>query len=174
MDENKEILISGTLNYKEFKKYFRYHTRKLVWGYFLFVVVLFLFLFRDSMFEDWFSVVFTLVLSFILSGVFTLILMFLMQMRVRKEYKSDQLIKNQITYRISDEGIHQKNGRSNAYFEWGNIISAHEHKELFLLYISKNKAVVLPKRYFNSSEEISSFKKVVGKNVLTKKVKMMK
>lgn len=52
--------------------------------------------------------------------------------------------------------------------------TADQHDELFRLHISKSKAMVLPKRFFNSKEEINSFKEIVKQNLDANKEKLKK
>jgi YcxB-like protein len=82
------------------------------------------------------------------------------------------LIKNEFTYTFSENGINQKRGRSITYIEWNNIISIREYPPMFLIYVSINKAIVIPKRFFETNEEIKLFKKIINDNAMSEKTKI--
>ncbi|WP_369414031.1 YcxB family protein [Gracilibacillus salinarum] len=73
-------------------------------------------------------------------------------------------------YTINNNGINQQVGRSNVFINWNDIVKGYEHKEMFCLYISSSKAILLPKRYFASNDDKLVFKKLVRQN--TNKVKL--
>ena len=109
--------------------------------------------------------------SLIIAAFAALFLSGLLRFRIRREYKSDRLIKNEIRYMITNDGINQQVKSSNSHLEWNDFIATFEHKDMFRLYISKHKAIVLPKRYFSSNEDRIYFKHIVEKNMPSKKVK---
>lgn len=93
--------------------------------------------------------------------------------RSTSEYKSDTQIKSEITYIFSGENIYQKKGKSNAHFEWNDIISVYEHQDMYLLYVSKYKAIIVPKRFFVAEGQEELFKQIVSNNITTPKVKWL-
>ncbi|WP_170138910.1 YcxB family protein [Oceanobacillus chungangensis] len=92
--------------------------------------------------------------------------------RTQKEYKSDRLIKSDLSYTINKEGINQKVRKSNNYIEWEDIYKFYEKKDMFLAYVSRNKAIILPKRYFNTYDEIVTLKNLVRERLKEKKIKI--
>ena len=66
----------------------------------------------------------------IISGLLISLLIFFILLRVRKEYKSDGLIKYDFSYTINKEGVNQKISRSNMFIEWENVYKVHEKKRL--------------------------------------------
>ena len=93
-------------------------------------------------------------------------------LRIRKEYNSDRMIKSELSYTINKEGIKQKIRRSTTYYEWEDIFKVCEKKDMFLVYVSRNKAILLPKRYFNLDDEIVTFKNLVRDRLTEKKIKI--
>ncbi|WP_085994236.1 YcxB family protein [Oceanobacillus senegalensis] len=187
-NENAEMMLTGNITYEDFKKHNAYHTRKFLIGHFLLEVMvlsalivyffneigIFLsFVFGYSIFLAWISIiVVSLLISSVIAVPLTLVLILLLKSRVRKEYQSDTQIKRDVSYVISNQGIHQKRGRSNTYFEWGDIVQAYEHKEMFRLYVSKNKAILLPKRFFRTNKDVDVFKNMIQNNLDDKRVIM--
>lgn len=169
-NNNEEISISGTLTYAVFKKYNWYHKRKIVIGYFVFAFLCFIYVFSNFVSGVWFLVYpIVIFLSLITSGIISLILLFLVFWKARQEYKSDKIIKNEVSFVIDNKGINQKVRSSNANIEWSDILVAKENKDMFRLYISKNKAIVLPKRFFISKEDIHTVKTLIERNLNSKK-----
>ncbi|TRM12177.1 YcxB family protein [Lentibacillus cibarius] len=111
------------------------------------------------------------VIALILSIIIFLVLKKMFKRQAIKEYESDRLVKNEASYTFSSEGINQQIRRSNNFFEWSDIRLALEREEMFLLYVSKRKAIILPKRFFGSDDEFDLFKNIVSKNIETSKVK---
>ena len=50
---------------------------------------------------------------------------------------------------------------SSGYTAWKNIYEAHETRNNFLIFISKKMMYTIPKRYFESAEQVASFKKLL-------------
>lgn len=82
-------------------------------------------------------------------------------------------MRSEITYIFGDDGIHQKRINSNSYYDWDDIRSIYEYRDMYLLYVSKYNAIILPKRFFETENKRDLFKKVVCDNVATQKVKWL-
>ncbi|MYL22049.1 hypothetical protein GLW04_19425 [Halobacillus litoralis] len=169
----KEVLAKGNLTFEDYKKHNLHHHKKMMIGYFIFVFLVGLWL--SSLFiTGGLVAVIPLYLFFstLIACFFTLVLAGLLHLRVRKEYSSDQLLQNELRYIINEDGINSKVRKSNTYFEWNDFIAVLEHEDMFRLYTSKNKGLVIPKRYFSTKEDIIFFKKLVTRNMDSKKVKI--
>ncbi|GGI11510.1 YcxB family protein [Gottfriedia solisilvae] len=171
MNTNESITFAGKLTFDEFKKYNFYHTkRKLVYSFLvvlIYLTVCFKFIFPQ------FRLVVLFIVCVILAILITALFRFIIYLRVRKEFKSDNLIKNEINFVADNEGIHQKVKSSNLCIEWDDIISAFENEDLFRLYISRNKAIVIPKRYFCSEDDVTTFKKLINEKLAIKQVSLL-
>lgn len=110
--------------------------------------------------------------SAIPAGLILLLMFGLIFLRIRKEYNSDRMIKSELSYTINKEGIKQKIRRSTTYYEWEDIFKVCEKRDMFLVYVSRNKAILLPKRYFNLDDEIVTFKNLVRDRLTEKKIKI--
>jgi hypothetical protein len=62
---------------------------------------------------------------------------------------------------VSKGGIRIETVQSNSLIKWDQLLSAIEIKPMFILYISLRQAFIVPKRYFNSHEEIVSSKNII-------------
>jgi YcxB-like protein len=174
--EKDTLILRGTLTKKEYKKHGDYHFKKILHTIFLSFMI---FSFLTFVIGTWnaedldnvFSYIFFALFSLVLSSVLLIGLKIITKLKASREYKSDPLVKREITYIISSQEIHQKIGRSNNYLEWEQIRTAYENTEMFRLYVSRAKAIVLPKRYFASEEEIKLLKRLITKNLSKDKVK---
>jgi YcxB-like protein len=174
--EKDTLILRGTLTKKEFTKHGDYHFKKILHTIFLsFMIFSFLTYviatWNAEDLDDVFSYIFFALFSLILSSVLLIGLKIITKLKAYREYKSDPLVKREITYIISSQEIHQKIGKSNNYLEWEQIRTAYENTEMFRLYVSRAKAIVLPKRYFASEEEIQLLKRLITKNLSKDKVK---
>jgi YcxB-like protein len=169
-----DVSVSGTLTSKEYKKFSSFHTNKWVMWFVISTYILFFSLLSYILYSpgDIFNFGEMASLLFVSSTVSILIalLFFLyakgiIRFKAAREYKSDHLIKNEITYTFSENGINQKRGKSINYIDWNEIVFIKEYSPMFLIYVSKNKAIVLPKRFFESDEQIKIFKNMIKENV---------
>ncbi len=82
--------------------------------------------------------------------------------RVSREFKSDQLIKSEIAYNISSNEINQVSKRFNSQYKWDDFIKMKVYKDMFLMYLSRNKAIILPKSFFKSDKDIQLFMEYIS------------
>lgn len=166
MNQGEELSLSGTLTLDDFIKYNYYHLNKTLKLYYIFCFIVLFLVFQIPMSGNWLPIV-------IWAGFPSLLLSSLLYYAVKKmkrhqaikEYRSDQLIKKSITYRFSEEEVIQVVRKSKNHFEWNDFLKAQEHVDMFLLYLSKNKAIVLPKRFFDSRNQLEHFRVIVLKNI---------
>ncbi|WP_392389068.1 YcxB family protein [Gracilibacillus massiliensis] len=141
-----------------------YHQRRLLIGFFFITFLLEIcFCLLVKQIQN-LPLVFYISISLFASGLFTILLYKTIQKRSYREFYSDHLATKEIRYTINSQGINYQSGRSHVYIEWENIIKGYEHNDMFCLYISNMKAILLPKRYFESNDDISSFKKLISEN----------
>ncbi|WP_064094146.1 YcxB family protein [Rossellomorea aquimaris] len=181
INTKRELSVRGTLTIKEYKKFSSFHTRGwikwLVLSTFLLIfpfITYILYNPRDIFYFENMAAIFLVssTVSVSISILFFLYAKLIIRIKATREYKSDQLIKNEFTYTFHENGINQKRGRSITYIEWNDIVSIREYPPMFLIYVSKNKAIVIPKRFFELSEEIMLFKKIMNENVASEKNKI--
>ncbi|WP_066190361.1 YcxB family protein [Gracilibacillus timonensis] len=170
MNQDIEIVAVGKITYDEFKQHHMYHVRKLLIGFFFISLFLemCLCLVVNQMQISLLPVY--LGISLLASGLLTYLLFIAHQKRINKEFRSDLLATKEITYTMNQEGIDYQAERTHIYVEWENIVKGKEYKDMFGLYTSTIKTIVLPKRYFKSDEDIMAFKQLISAN--TDKVKL--
>ncbi|MUV37875.1 hypothetical protein JNUCC1_01681 [Lentibacillus sp. JNUCC-1] len=181
MSNNASVSAHGALSYEEFKQFQHYHLRLVgligsITTFVLFAPILFIMMriiFSDILGMD--LLLIEAVLAFILSlvGAVLVYLWFKLIIRYRSssEYKSDQDIRNDVFYTFGDDGIHLNRTNSNKYYDWSDVRSIHELQEMYLLYVSKYKAIILPKRFLETDEQKQLLKQIIRRNITTQKTK---
>ncbi|WP_228550846.1 YcxB family protein [Bacillus velezensis] len=66
---------------------------------------------------------------------------------------------------IHQLGISQKQKNASILFEWDELFSAREHKDMFRLQTSGYGTLLLPKRLFYSQKDIAVFRQMLRENV---------
>lgn len=83
-------------------------------------------------------------------------------------------MKQEIRYVANKDGLTQTKGVSKVHYEWDDLISAYEYKDLFRVHVSKFLAIVLPKRFFKNDDDISEFRRLIRASMPEKKVYLSK
>ncbi|XXM71339.1 YcxB family protein [Lysinibacillus sphaericus] len=174
---NEALHLKGTITKDDFIHHNRYHfknyNRIFVGSTFLIFIAVFSIytsLIDESIGLRIFLLFIFLIFSIVLALLLWLWAKLLNKFRAAKEYKSDQLIQNEIYLTITTEEIQQKVRRSVHHIQWSDILAAHEHQDMFRLYISKNKAILIPTTFFNSPNEIEKLKELISGNVSKDKI----
>lgn len=171
--KNENLTFHGKLTFKEFKIYNIFHSRKA--QVVMFVVSFFAAFFMWSTLRSTPSsfLDFRLVITSILFGVIGVFMLYTVTNRqARKHFYSESFMKLKQSYTVNKDGIILETERSKANFQWSDVISAHELESLFLVYVAKAKAMVIPKRYFETDQDISKFKSFLTTELESKKVKL--
>lgn len=98
--------------------------------------------------------------------VFLPLLFFLVVHQAKNNYKKDPALKKNSGVEISNQGITLTTSDKEVLAEWKYFYSIRELKNLFILYYSASKAIVLPKRVFHSKDDIELFKKLFLTNMI--------
>jgi hypothetical protein len=170
LEEKKEtVSVSGVISEEMFQKFMAYHIKalnKVAMPVILSAFFLLVWLFVNL---NWIA---SLIITIILWGIAHWMLAKSIKFRATKEYKSNRQIRNEVFLTFDEDGIRQKRHKSETFWEWDDIILIHEKRELFLFYVSKNTAVLLPKN-FMVNHELTNLRKIIHNNALTQKVKLL-
>ncbi|MCO7125450.1 YcxB family protein [Sporolactobacillus shoreicorticis] len=162
--EKEIIKFGGRLTYKEFKMFNYYHSKKIVRIGFLTLWITVFLINLTSM--SWIP---SLIISSIIALLTMTLIKVLLNFRISKEFRSDQVLKKDAQFVVHGNGVTILREKSKTQYDWNDIISFQQYKELFLLYVSKNRAIIIPRRYFNSVQESQLFKQLMATN-LSKKI----
>ncbi|MBA2175984.1 YcxB family protein [Halobacillus locisalis] len=170
MKEDKGVSVEGVLSFEEFKTYNHYHTKKLRRGFFIATLILFTLMIFNVIDAIWFTQLFwALVFSLIPAGFIVGVMNLGVHRRSSKLYHSDPKLKKTMTYAFREDGIHLTTEKSYNYFEWSDLVSVYEYEEMFVLYVSKTKAIVLPKRFFETEKQQERFNQFVHERITISK-----
>ncbi|MCO7176505.1 YcxB family protein [Sporolactobacillus kofuensis] len=162
--DNEVMKFGGRLTYKEFKKFNHYHLKKIFQITFVAIWIICFLINLISM--SWIP---ALVISLIITILAIILVRILLIFRVRNEFQSDRVLKKEVQFVVHDNGVNILIENSITQYDWNDIISFQQYKEeLFLLYVSKNKAIVIPRRYFSSVQDIQLFKRLISTNLSKK------
>ena len=91
----------------------------------------------------------------------------------KRHYDQNPMLKQKMKYVISTNTIRLTSEQLQSKYSWEEIRSTVEYKDMFLLYVTKTSALILPKRYFQTKEDISQFKALLQEKLEAKKLKLM-
>lgn len=168
MNQSEELVISGEIEPDEYKAFNLYHSKKSLLLTTIFVCLIVSFFLVDKQGG--------LDISTVLSSVVITPLVYfankwILNFYACREFKRNPIFMQETTWSFSRDGIVQTNKIGKNHIKWSYFRSAHEMKDMFLLYMSDRMAIVLPKRLFESDESMGLFKKIVSENIEAKKVK---
>lgn len=102
--------------------------------------------------EGWFSQpLWELVGVFVLAYPF-----FVLFSKSNKIYKSSPIARGKILYSFGEGAINFQGQHSSATLKWTGVVKWNEGKHTFLVYTSRQRANMIPKRFFASREDIET------------------
>lgn len=155
LESKSEVSFKGKLTFGYYKKFSFYHVRKkfLLILPILFIALTILF----SRIFDTNIILLPLFFSIITASIPIIVF----YIRIEGAYYSDSLLKLEQSYVADTDGICIKTEQTNAKFLWSDIIAGKEYKDMFILYVSKIKAIIIPKSFFSKEEDIKHFKSLI-------------
>lgn len=163
--ESKEITAKGSLAFAQYMKFIMYRQRKTFFIVSIVSLPMFIVLYNGLDIINVHSLsIFDYVLVLLSSLIYVLLILLGMFFKFFREYKSDSLIRQEMTYILTSNSISQVTKKVTATYYWNDFITIKEQKDLFLLYLSKTRAMVIPKTFFKNTEDIRQFKQFVKDN----------
>ena len=173
--QDSSIIAKGNFTFKEYDQYASLQRRKLLITYIVLVIALIGLLSRDTLFGTYvrwdLSMLMLIAIYVIMIAIGTSLVYFILKRRSRKEYKSDPLTKKEKLYVINEEGISYAVGESFVQYLWKDFRKVREYKDLLILYILPQRAILIPFKLFESPEDIEKVKEIIQKQVDSKKIK---
>lgn len=89
----------------------------------------------------------------------------------KKAFATDSLIQQPQSYTITDEGISYQSEAGSGQVKWEEIHKIGETMNLFVFFVSTQRALIIPKRFFQSEEDKITFKELAKKYMFSNRVK---
>ncbi|WP_461613924.1 YcxB family protein [Clostridium sp. Marseille-QA1073] len=177
--KKKEVKANFKLEFKDYKDFNIHHSKKHFYGaailYFILFMGTILFkIFSNGMDAQLLKEILIiaiptgiLLVSLILGAFYFLIVFY-----SKKVFKSEMLLQEEQNYIINDDGILLISKSSNNNIGWKNIFKVTESKNSIFIYLGNIKSMIIPKRAFNSNDDIGILKDIMKRNLTAEKIKI--
>ncbi|MES9776452.1 YcxB family protein [Bacillus velezensis] len=166
---NENIYLAGCLTFADVRKHFAYHQGKSAAVCFLIMLLASAICFEMNgpvTGGTWgVRALLNFLAAVILSLAVTVIATAISFFRLYRTYKTNPRLKSARSITIHQLGISQKQKNASTLFEWDELLSAREHKDMFRLQTSGYGTLLLPKRLFYSQKDIAVFRQMLRENV---------
>ncbi|MCP3776426.1 YcxB family protein [Paenibacillus sp. MZ04-78.2] len=118
----------------------------------------------------------TLTPMFILSGIVTSLLVtslsgIVTNYRLKSVFASDKLLQKEYFYLFDDGGISTESEVGNGKIKWCEVYKVKRNKKLHVIYVAKNKALIIPRSFFESLEQVKELESLLSDNLSVKQYK---
>ncbi len=83
-------------------------------------------------------------------------------------WRGHRALQGGIKYGISEEGVRSITPTSDSFSQWETFIKFGETKNLFMLYVSRRIYYGIPKRAFESADQIREFRELARRKISVK------
>jgi len=147
MTDKASATISVRLNAADYAAFNIYHGRWQLAVLHLFYCALFALLFANfGIMGQKLSLAAALALSVALSGMLLAFQLWRIRARTAKLFERDNLNGLEQRIRLDESGLHHSTGDTTSHVPWKDVVRAAETRNALILYIDRNKAILLPKR----------------------------
>ncbi|TGA97796.1 YcxB family protein [Sporolactobacillus shoreae] len=167
--ENNDINFIGKLTFKEYRQARSHKMRMIDWIATLLILILGFLIYAKNT---------PLIASVIISLFYTLVFVVLLQMMLwiiyRIQFKTDPILRNERCFSVQKDGLHVSTKNSEVFYGWDGLRSACDYKNIYLLYVSALRMIMIPKRFFDKEEEIEAFECLLSAHISSEKIKLNK
>jgi hypothetical protein len=89
-----------------------------------------------------------------------------------RAYQSNMLLRKTHRLTISPGGVTTESSAGSAHVDWSHFWRAYERPGAFYLYTATNMALTLPKRCFESEEQMERFREIVRAGVVAERCRV--
>jgi len=93
------------------------------------------------------------------------IFVFVLPLLSARKALSDERLKRGVSYQFSDAGFHVETSVSKTDFSWAAIRRVSEARFAFLVFTNPNIAFTLPKRCFESTQDVAALRELFRAHV---------
>lgn len=154
-----ETVGSGPISFKltaeDYAGFNRYHGRRPLLFLFVFYCALFVIIAKFSgTYEDASSLAFVIPAAVVISGLMVVFQLWRINTRTHKLFSGNKAHQLDQRITLTETGIRHHTGEADLQVEWGQVLKAAETKQLFIVYLAQNKAILLPKRDIADPAEV--------------------
>jgi hypothetical protein len=88
----------------------------------------------------------------------------------RRQFKRKECLHEPIIHVFTVEGINSSSSSVSSEVKWRIVQNVRETSRLFRLHYSSNQALIIPKRFFSSPEQIESWRRIVETSIAPRKI----
>ncbi len=170
MSEKQLETITVKLTAEDYAGFNLYHGRRQLAGLFFFYCCLFVlvFLFSGIMGEEPHLAV-VLLTAIGLSALLLVFQLWRIRVRTAKIFDSDKVSKLEQRICLTDTGMQHTTGDTTVRVPWEDIFRVAETKKAIILYLARNKVVLLPKR---DVADLAGVKEMLSRNLPAAKLRL--
>jgi len=155
-----DLNLTGRISYKDYRNFILESTfKKPKWFTFICCMIIFLLFYFNKSIEPnpfiEFNPFFVMLFLF-----FILIYPILVVINIKKLYKTNKILHEQLNYRLTNDSIHIAGEFSNSTQKWTSFYQVKETKNFFMFFQGKGIGVLLDKRMFTDNE-LANFKQFI-------------
>jgi len=173
-----EVKVKISVSEKDYINFTFYHQRQpMIWVPFIvFALLVLLCAGGDMMHGRKDNVVLICVIAMVSAVLVFLFGSLVAFFRAKRVWQSSTLLKTAglVEATFSDAGLREESEASTLNLGYGNILKICETKTAFYLFVSTIQAAIIPKRCFDSTNDIQAVRELFRKNMDKKKLRLIK
>ncbi len=120
-----------------------------------------------------FNLSFSIPLTLAIVAAFTLFMFLMIKVKSKKIFEADEVMQQEQNVLVNGEGFSEETKFGKTSFKWHRVYKILETKTTIYIFMSKGKALIIPKKFMDDSQ-IRLFKQIVNSKVDAKKIKWAK
>lgn len=147
MPEQETMSIRIRLTADDYAEFNRYHGRwQMAFLFFFYWVIFVVIAAMNGGPNDAGRLAVIIPAGLLLSGVLIVIHLWSIKVKTRKRFWDDKLAQEEQQLELTETGIRHSTGETSLNAAWSDIYKAAETRNTIILYLARNKAIVIPKR----------------------------
>lgn len=169
VEQPTPIKMAGTLSVTDLTRFQYFHSLRLTWPVAVLVAAVVLFLAPSMISRS--AGISQSVKNVIPISVPFVMYAFLPMIFARRQYATQPGLRQPLTYTFGEKGYASQGPSASSKWTWDLVQAIRETKTLFVFNHGMEVAMILPKRFFSSSEQMESWRNLVSSHVPAKKIK---
>ncbi|MFD2706848.1 YcxB family protein [Salibacterium lacus] len=156
--EESTVTAEGRLGFHDALQHFRLHTMRkmVVIGVIAFIPIYIVFHLQFAM-----GVIGTAAITLLVEAAGMLTGWMIIKYKLKKQNQSNSMMEDGVTYIFQQDGFYEKRTKEQPFMEWRRLHGVRERRDFFQLYLTKERAVVVPKHFFAGETEIQQLRDIL-------------